>query len=478
MTETVQQRIRSLEQHLSLQPRSPLFAQLAAYYLDAGRTRDALDLCDKGLSYYPFFSTGHLIKGKALLSLNMTAEARREFEFVQSSFQGLSSLKRLLHDLPSAEIETLVAPAEVQPQPQTGPPAKHAPAEQSEPTTEDSSPEQILSHFTEAAAETPEALFKTLKESDGTMPGESPELTTAEPSETFSFTPELPQEPQAETPLQSEDVFGLETQQEPPAGSESPISEEPPGAIFEPPSSQEQVGESFVDFAERKRGELFGLENSISLDEYLALDQPPEAIPDATLVNSEPQTGEDAFATVVSERVEPLAVEDPFATLTQQLADGFVEAPPEQVSNDPFATLTQQPVEGSAESPPGQLSDDPFAQLQQSFTEPGAEASRSAESGQERDQIAQLADKLQNAKKITPIIDLSERTPTPPSESEAPSSTGFVTPTLAEIYAKQGWYDDAIKAYKTLAFSKPAEKEKFENRIHELEELKRKQESG
>jgi cytochrome c-type biogenesis protein CcmH/NrfG len=51
---------------------------------------------------------------------------------------------------------------------------------------------------------------------------------------------------------------------------------------------------------------------------------------------------------------------------------------------------------------------------------------------------------------------------------------GFVTPTLAEIYAKQGWFDDAIKAYRTLARSKPAEKERYEKRIAELEELKKK----
>jgi len=53
-----------------------------------------------------------------------------------------------------------------------------------------------------------------------------------------------------------------------------------------------------------------------------------------------------------------------------------------------------------------------------------------------------------------------------------------VTPTLAEIYAKQGWYDDAIKAYRALAVSKPAEKEKFESRIKELEELKKQQDAG
>jgi len=84
-----------------------------------------------------------------------------------------------------------------------------------------------------------------------------------------------------------------------------------------------------------------------------------------------------------------------------------------------------------------------------------------------------LAQKLQGAKKITPVINLSDKSPVTASEADTPASTGFVTPTLAEIYAKQGWYDDAIKAYRTLAVNKPAEREKFEKRIAELEELKK-----
>jgi hypothetical protein len=55
------------------------------------------------------------------------------------------------------------------------------------------------------------------------------------------------------------------------------------------------------------------------------------------------------------------------------------------------------------------------------------------------------------------------------------AGSSFVTPTLAEIYAKQGWFDDAIKAYRTLAKTKPAEREKYEERIAELEEEKKKQ---
>jgi hypothetical protein len=91
------------------------------------------------------------------------------------------------------------------------------------------------------------------------------------------------------------------------------------------------------------------------------------------------------------------------------------------------------------------------------------------------DQIGELAEKLKTPKKITPVINFSEKETRKASEAGTDAGSGFVTPTLAEIYAKQGWYDDAIKAYKTLALNKPEEREKYEQRIAELEELKGKQ---
>jgi hypothetical protein len=89
-----------------------------------------------------------------------------------------------------------------------------------------------------------------------------------------------------------------------------------------------------------------------------------------------------------------------------------------------------------------------------------------------QNQIEEIANKLQSAGKITPVIDLAQKETPPASEQDLPVSMGFVTPTLAEIYAKQGWFDDAIKAYKVLARNKPGERERFEKRIEELEKLK------
>jgi tetratricopeptide (TPR) repeat protein len=498
MTETVEQRIQSLEKHLSSQPRSPLFAQLASYYLDAGKAREALDLCDKGLAIYPFYSTGHLIKGKALLGLNMTAEARREFELVQSSFPILDSLTRVLRNLPSDDVG-IIAVSAAQPKPpetQIPEPQPTAGKQPAEPITAEANPDQWLSQFTDAAA----ATSATAEEPTQTVQqAETPALET---SETFSFTGETTEQAPAEAPVQSENEFGVGTPQEPSATTPEVR-----------PQEVALTGESFQDFAERKRGELFGLENTSTLEDYLGSDQPTaEVVTESSESPTVPETAEipvqDPFAAVTDQFVETptetaqetveVPATDPFAALTQQFEETPAETAPENIAEtpesvqapieDPFAALTQQfeetPTESIAEAPESTQTptEDSLTALTQQFEEtpaPTEEAPAAMdESRRGKNDIQDLADKLKNAKKITPIIDLTERTAVPPSESETPSGTGFVTPTLAEIYAKQGWYDDAIKAYKMLAVSKPAEKDKFEKRIKELEELKKQQQSG
>jgi cytochrome c-type biogenesis protein CcmH/NrfG len=48
-----------------------------------------------------------------------------------------------------------------------------------------------------------------------------------------------------------------------------------------------------------------------------------------------------------------------------------------------------------------------------------------------------------------------------------------VTATLAEIYASQGEYDEAIEAYRTLAVQRPGSAERYQKRLGELEDLKK-----
>ncbi len=62
------------------------------------------------------------------------------------------------------------------------------------------------------------------------------------------------------------------------------------------------------------------------------------------------------------------------------------------------------------------------------------------------------------------------------AEGPSPVAGGagrIVTPTLAEIYADQGEYSEAIKAYKRLLEQRPGEAERYGKRLSELEELAR-----
>lgn len=526
MTEIAEQRIQSLERLLTSQPNSPLFAQLADFYIEAGRAQDALRLCDRGLAHHPFYTTGHLIKGKALLALNMKSEARREFELVHESFPLNESLAQTLSQIPQGEEETLTAPP---------PPESEAREEAPAPPVAD-----------EPQAETPPA------EAVSDQQFTEPETMAPAAEPTTEATPEAP----------AEDPFGL--------------TADTGGA---PPETETSQAETFEQFADRKRGELFGMENSVELENYLTEAPPPAEVagtapaeepaavgepepapeepedpfamvtePAATGDEQTTQTPEDPFAMVAepaaTEEQQPTqATEDPFATVaepappedqqpTQATEEPFSTPEPvttEETPEDPFATLgeppaateqpaTEQPAseqpetgQPAAEQPPSETTEDPFAALTalaEEEEEKAAEttdvitssspdstqttsddapedpfaqlAAASHEPGQQEtgeNQIEEIAEKLKDAKKITPIINLSEKETTPASEQETASGTGFVTPTLAEIYAKQGWYDDAIKAYKALANSKPLEKEKFEKRIQELEELKKRGDS-
>ena len=391
MADVQSQKIATLEKIVGTGGKSPLFAQLAGLYIQQGKATEALQLCDEGLATFPHYTTGHLIKGKALLALKMNAEARREFEIVADFLPANETVAFILSNIQIGEGETLVSPPEESAPPES--PVAEQPIEQ---TVEEITPPP---QETELAVEEPHEEQPHGEQPYEEHPSEEQSSQPANIFEAVGQTPEIAEDPfgfgggaATENPPPAETVTaeapanpfeGFPSQPEPETVSAPP--EPSTGSIFDFPSQAQEVPvpssgeETFEEFAGRMRGELGGGENSITLEAYLndtSFDQP--------LSQEEPQT-----------------------------------------------------------SP--------------------------------NDSIEDLAEKLQSAKKVTPVIDLSTRSPIPSSESDTPASTGFVTPTLAEIYAKQGWYDDAIKAYHTLIVTKPAEKERFERRIAELEELKKQQ---
>jgi tetratricopeptide (TPR) repeat protein len=372
MAEIPKQKIAALEKKVGGGGKSPLFAQLAGYYVQAGKAQEALQLCDAGLAAFPHYATGHLVKGKALLALKMNAEARREFEIVHEFLPANETVAFILSNIQPGEGESLTTPS-------TEPAAIETPSDQSaEPLVAPPPEVEQIQPQDEVATET---MVPAIPEESSTFgaPAE-PAVTEAD---TFGT---------AVAPAEAEDPFGLisgsggeAAPPTAPAATEETVNpfdgfpEQPESAVAEAaPLPGETEGETFEAYATRMRTELEG-ENSLTLEEFL---NPPQ------------------------------------------------EEPP---------SAPQEP--------------------------PAAPA----------DAIEDLAEKLQTAKKITPVIDFLTKATIPISEEDTPASTGFVTPTLAEIYAKQGWYDDAIKAYHTLIITKPAERERFEKRIAELEELKKQQ---
>lgn len=88
-----------------------------------------------------------------------------------------------------------------------------------------------------------------------------------------------------------------------------------------------------------------------------------------------------------------------------------------------------------------------------------------------------LLKRLQEAKRITPQPSADRNV----VEESTPAKTGaskIVTATLAEIYANQGEYKEAIEAYNKLLEQRPLEAERYQQRIAELENLLRHQEEG
>ena len=368
MAEVSQQKIAALEKKVGSGGKSPLFAQLASFYVQQGKAKEALRLCDEGLAAFPHYTTGHLIKGKALLALKMNAEARREFEIVGDFLPANETITFILSNIQPGDGETLASHVD-EPVAETklgSPPEESLPVSAAPETTEAHEPATLF----EAVGQTPQA-------AEDPFGFGGSETTAGTPLQTDTASPENSQNP----------FDGFPVQQEPQTVPESSTTGGEPqsGSIFDFPFGSQEAPtvaegeETFEAYATRMRGELGGGENTMTLEEYL------NAAPaDQGLMQQEPKS-----------------------------------SPDETIEN--------------------------------------------------------LAEKLQSAKKITPVINLSTKSTIPASETDSPASTGFVTPTLAEIYAKQGWYDDAIKAYRTLCINKPAEKDRFEKRIAELEELKKQQ---
>jgi tetratricopeptide (TPR) repeat protein len=447
MAESLHEQIPSLERRLAREPQSPLFARLASHYLQAGRAQDALRICDEGLAIYPFYSTGHLIKGKVLLELKMLAEAKREFEVVSELLPSSELASRLYSSIdlgPSTDIATTVTEepaAVVEPMaPEASAPPQEETvtaevslvlqADQVVPQVEVAPPQEVI------AEELP-----LVQEEVPAQPAETPR--TEEPS-SFGGEPtgvEFQEQPQAET---TDYGFGVPAESAQPEEPVTEISTEPPAVQPEPYAEPGTTLDEEAVTVEPTTTEETKTEAGQTPDWFEAfsqLEQPPT------------ETAEPAIEGQPEE-------ENPFAAFGAEAELPTPEAPIEGETFEEFAARIRMELFGTE----GTLTLDEYL-ASSSPDQPTAAP----------DHIEELAEKLKVPTKITPVINFAEKAPRPASEADTPAGSGFVTPTLAEIYVKQGWYDDAIKAYRALAANKPAEREKFEQRITEIEEMKKQQ---
>lgn len=402
MAEALQQRIAVLEKKVGSGGKSPLFAQLASFYIQEGRANDALRVCDEGLAVFPHYTTGHLVKGKALLALKMTAEAKREFEIVHNFLPANETVSFILTNIKAEDRESLTAPASdglvFEPSTERRIVARKQPL--------DVSPAEANRLIGDEEAPTQEVVAPE--------PSLAPvDQETPQPTNVFDALISTP----PPTPTEVEDPFGLTGGTpgiETPGTAETPTVEAETSVLGGFPS-QPEPEQTFVGFAETEASPAAGVFDFPSQPQ-----EPSIAAP-----------GEESFE-AYSSRMRGDLVGENTMSLEDYLSSPLIEALPESAPPVPEPTPAV-------------------------------------------DQIENLTEKLQTAKKITPVINLATKATTTASEADTPASTGFVTPTLAEIYAKQGWFDDAIKAYRTLCITKPAEKERFAQRIVELEEQKKQQ---
>ncbi len=128
----------------------------------------------------------------------------------------------------------------------------------------------------------------------------------------------------------------------------------------------------------------------------------------------------------------------------------------------------QQAFEAYAESQARMLKAKKESTTFESYVSEGGEESESS--------MEFLVRQLQGARRIVPPgpeAQAGEEQSPPP---EAPT-TRIVTATLAEIYANQGQYREAIKAYRILCEQRPEEAHRYEKRLADLEELAKTQKS-
>lgn len=91
--------IRRYEERMAKDPSSLAFAPLADAYRKAGRTGEAIRLCEEGLVRFPHYATARLILAKALLDEGQAERAQGELETIAAAGARDAETHRLLGEI-------------------------------------------------------------------------------------------------------------------------------------------------------------------------------------------------------------------------------------------------------------------------------------------------------------------------------------------------------------------------------------------
>jgi tetratricopeptide (TPR) repeat protein len=97
--------IAALERHIAAHPASPLFARLAALYLEHNRPAQALKLCLQGIKRHPDYPTGLLMIARAQIMLRQYSDARQTVQDILRILPACTAALRLSDRMTELELE-------------------------------------------------------------------------------------------------------------------------------------------------------------------------------------------------------------------------------------------------------------------------------------------------------------------------------------------------------------------------------------
>jgi len=496
--------IEELKDKVFRNPQTPLFARLAGEYLNSGNVAAAKELCLSGLERYPEYSTAHLVLAGCHAAENNLAFAlesiRKARSFIPNS-RMLAEFQERLENLSAA------------------PPGPAGTSETITPEIEPES-EQDLSAQT----------FPEYPASEGAMPVGEIQTETAIDSlqgEVISPIPDLQtkieQPAREETEISEAPESKIEAQMEVPEDFQmsaiADISESGPETEQPILSGQEEAaggGEPLEEVQTEDLTEDFQM--SVIMGGYPAetgqpaITEQAEAIqPDETVKEvqteaftdfqeagvteitgpepqgEQPSSGQEEAAGVVAPR------EDAPSTADESHVAVPAQVEPNTESDGEVVTITGYYTEEIREEIP-----------EDSFGEAGiSEKPQNAADAEPHGEPPESQDESRQGENISPSLAAGQPDSTvsapesgavevagmPPQTAAdkiagetAPREIGdegrIVSRTLAEIYAQQGEFAEAIITYRLLKRSRPNESEEIEKRIRELEDRHRSKLAG